>query len=209
MGRLGGTDFGFLNMQTAPHGDLSSENMGVLRLRQQLFNPYSNAGGMLTTRMGSHGKGNVAYGLDAALRLFGDEYLLLQWAQTFDEAIEEAAGALESGLVRARWERRRDEGFSYHAEASRVGSDYHPGLGFQTRRGLAYGTARLRYRQFREADSSLRSRGAEPEDIALLPECRPDGRITGAGSRAGARVQKRGAHDSGCHFELRKRARTV
>ena len=157
VGRIGGMDFGVLNMQTAAHGDRSSENMGVLRVRQQVFNPYSTVGGMLTTRLGSHGGNNVAYGLDATLRLFGDEYVLVQWAHTFDQAAAQAGG-LESGLIRARWERRRDEGFSYEGEAVRAGRDYLPGLGFQLRRDFSYGGGRVRYRQFRDPASPLRSR---------------------------------------------------
>ena len=157
VGRIGGMDYGVLNMQTAAHGDRSSENMGVLRVRQQVFNPYSTVGGMLTTRLGTHGGNNVAYGLDGSLRLFGDEYVLVQWAHTFDQAIAQAGG-LESGLVRARWERRRDEGFSYQGEAVRAGRHYLPGLGFQLRRDFSYGGGRVRYRQFRDPASPLRSR---------------------------------------------------
>ena len=157
VGRLAGTDFGLLSMQTAGQGEVSSENMGVLRLRQQVVNPYSTVGGMITTRLGSHGADNVAYGLDAVLRLVGDEYLLLQWAQTFDEAAA-YAGGLESGLVRARLERRRDDGFFYHGEAIRVGDGYRPGLGFQPRRDFTYAAGQVGYRQYRGDDSPLRSR---------------------------------------------------
>ena len=162
VGRVAGTDFGLLGMQTAGQGDLSSENMGVLRLRQQVFNPYSTVGGMLTTRLGSHGGDNLAYGLDAALRLVGDEYLLLQWAHTFDEAAEQAGG-LESGLLRGRLERRRDDGFFYYGEAIRVGADYRPGLGFQLRSDFTYGAGQVGYRQYRDADSPLQSRSVSVE----------------------------------------------
>ncbi|MDE2872056.1 MAG: DUF5916 domain-containing protein [Gemmatimonadota bacterium] len=162
VGRVAGTDFGLLTMQTAGQGEVSSENMGVLRLRQQVLNPNSAVGGMLTTRLGSHGADNVAYGLDAVLRLVGDEYLLVQWAHTFDEEAEQEEG-LEPGLVRARLERRRDDGFSYYAEAIRVGSGYRPGLGFQSRRDFTYGAGRVGYRQYRGADSRLRSRRVSVE----------------------------------------------
>ncbi len=159
VGRAGGTDFGLLNMQTAAHGDGSSENMGVLRVRQQVLNPYSTVGAMVTTRLGSHGQDNVALGLDAILRLTGDEYLLMQWAHTFDQATDQAGG-LEAGLLRARWERRRDDGFSYHGEFVRAGRDYLPGLGFQLRKDFTSGGGQLRYRRFADAQSPLRSRAA-------------------------------------------------
>ena len=157
VGRLAGTDFGVLSMQTAPHGDLSSENVGVLRLRQQIIDDYSSVGGMLTTRLGSTGRNNTAYGLDAVVRWLGDEYLVLQWAYTFDEAVVQAGG-LESSLARARMERRRDNGFSYYAEGIRVGADYLPGLGFQLRKDFTYGGGQLRFRQLRDDASPLVSR---------------------------------------------------
>ena len=179
VGRLAGTDFGFLNMQTAPQGHRGTENLGVVRLRQQILNPNSSVGGMLTTRLGADGRNNVAYGLDAVVRWMGNEYVTLQWAQTFDEVAvppdgrgPDAAGTppedhsgseagLESGLARARVERRRDGGFSYNAEALRVGRDYRPGLGFQSRRDYTYGGGQLRYRQFRDDSSPLVSRAVQ------------------------------------------------
>ena len=160
VGRLSGTDFGFLNMQTAPQGDRATENLGVVRLRQQILNPNSGVGGMLTTRLGSDGRNNAAYGLDAVVRWMGNEYVSLQWAHTYDEATEQESG-LESGLARARLERRRDGGFSYNAEALRVGRDYLPGLGFQSRRDFSYGGGQLRYRQFRDDASPLVSRAIQ------------------------------------------------
>ncbi len=160
VGRWAGTDFGFLSMQTAPHGDLSSENVGVFRLRQQVIDDFSSVGGMLTTRLGSSGRNNTAYGLDAVIRWFGYEYLIFQWAHTFDEAADQAGG-LESGLGRVRLERRRDEGFSYYAEGIRVGEDYLPGLGFQLRKDFTYGGAQLRYRQLRDDSSPLLARALQ------------------------------------------------
>jgi hypothetical protein len=158
VGRMGGTDYGLLNMQTAAHGERSAENMGVLRLRQQVLNPYSNVGAMVTSRLGSHGGDNLAYGLDTSLRLTGDEYFQLQWAQTFDEA-EPGAGGLETGLIKGRWERRRDVGFTYTLDASRVGADYNPGLGFQRRLDFTFAGAELGYTQFMDDASRVRSRG--------------------------------------------------
>ena len=160
VGRLRGTDFGLLSMQTAPNRDRSTENVGVARLRQQILNANSTVGGMLTTRLGSAGRDNTAMGLDAVVRWLGDEYVILQWAHTFDEAREQEAG-LESGLLRGRLERRRDDGFSYYAEAIRVGADYLPGLGFQSRRGFSHGGAQLRYRQLSGETSPLVSRALQ------------------------------------------------
>jgi len=156
VGRAGGMDFGFLTMQTAPQGGRAGENAGVLRLNQQVFNPYSSIGGMLTTRYGSNGENNVAYGVDADIRLFGDEYVTLQWAQTFDEAIEEGS-ALDAGLLRARWERRIDRGLSYVAEYRRVGPDYLPRLGFQLRDDFSSYRGNLSYTWYTGDGSALRN----------------------------------------------------
>ena len=41
VGRVGGWDLGFLNMQTAKVEGLPSENYGVLRIRRRIFNPFS------------------------------------------------------------------------------------------------------------------------------------------------------------------------
>ena len=182
VGRAGGLDIGVLNMQTGALGDRSGENMGVVRLSQKVFNQYSNVGGMVTTRFGSNGEDNVAYGLDTQIRPFGDEYITLKWAQTFDEAIEEG-DAIDAGLIRARWERRRDRGLSYNAEYGRVGKDYLPRLGFQLRDDFSLYSGRVAWswlpgarspfrtitlsgssnQYFRNEDGSAESRGYSPE----------------------------------------------
>ncbi|MCG8467242.1 MAG: DUF5916 domain-containing protein, partial [Gemmatimonadetes bacterium] len=156
VGQVGGLDYGLLNMQTAAQDGRPGENMGVFRLKQQILNPFSSVGGMVTTRFGSSGEDNVAYGLDAEVRPFGDEYITVKWAQTFDEAIEEG-GALDAGLIRARWERRKEEGFSYTGEYGRVGSDYLPRLGFQSRSDFSFYGGELGYSWFFGRTSPLRT----------------------------------------------------
>ena len=156
VGRIGGTDFGFLDMQTASSNLLPSENVGVLRLRSRVFNPYSNAGAMLTSRMGSDGRSNVALGLDGVVRVFGDEYVTLKWAQTWDDSVD-AGDVLETALYQARWERRSDRGLSYFADLRRAGRGYLPGLGFQSRLDFTFYGAQLQYKWFQSASSPLRS----------------------------------------------------
>ena len=155
VGRLGGLDFGLLSMQTAPHSGHAGENMGVLRMKQQIFNPYSSVGGMITTRIGTRGENNIAYGLDTEIRLFGDEYLTVKWAQTFDEVVEERR-VIDAALLRARFERRRDEGVSFYGEYGRVGPDYLPRLGFQARSDFSFYAGELKYQWFAGPKSSLR-----------------------------------------------------
>ena len=160
VGRIRGVDYGFLNMQTAPHDGRPSENMAVLRLQQQILNTYSSVGAMLTSRLGSGRGNNVAYGADVVLRPFGDEWITVKWAQSFDAAIAERS-AFAAGLIQARWERLRDAGFSYAGEFLRVGGDYFPGLGFQARRGVHYVGGRLQYKRFQGTQSRLRAAGVQ------------------------------------------------
>ena len=44
-GKVGSWDIGLLNMQTGRYEDIDTENFGVLRLRREVINPYSFAGG--------------------------------------------------------------------------------------------------------------------------------------------------------------------
>ncbi len=135
VGRWGGWDVGFLELQTADSETLPSENFGVLRLRRQVFNAYSYAGAMVTSRVGTDGSYNMAYGLDGVVRLAGDDYLTLQWAQTFDhERIDDDnLGLVNSGRFTAEIERRRRRGLGYNAVVAWTGPDYDPGIGFTQR----------------------------------------------------------------------------
>jgi len=135
VGRIGGWDIGLLDMQTAPIADLDlpSQNFGVLRLRRQVFNRDSWIGGMATSRIGADGASNVAYGLDGKVRLFGDDYLLWNWAQTFATGAANRAFSFDNAKFRVNWQRRTIEGLGYDLDLTRAGSGYEPGLGFEYR----------------------------------------------------------------------------
>ncbi len=135
VGRWGGWDVGFLGMQTAESETLPSENFGVFRLRRQVLNPYSYAGAMVTSRVGTDGSYNLAYGLDGVVRVAGDDYLTLQWAQTFDhEQIDDGnLDLVNSGRFTAEIKRRRRRGFGYSAVVAWAGPAYDPGIGFTQR----------------------------------------------------------------------------
>ncbi|NTU50988.1 MAG: carbohydrate binding family 9 domain-containing protein, partial [Candidatus Aminicenantes bacterium] len=130
VGRLGGWDVGFLDMQTAALDENPSENFGVLRLRRQLINPFSYVGGMLTSRLGAGGSYNLAYGLDWIWRVRGDDYFTLQWAQTFENGASNRAFSLDSSRFALMWERRTTRGFGTTVRFSRVGPEFDPGMGF-------------------------------------------------------------------------------
>jgi len=131
VGRIGPWDLGFLTMQTEKIEDLPSENFGVLRMRRQVFNPYSYVGGIFTSRTGTDGTYNRAYGVDGIFRMFGDDYLKLNWAQTFESDKERDTASLKSVKLRAHWERYRYTGWAYGLNYSRSGEDYNPGMGFE------------------------------------------------------------------------------
>ena len=135
VGRWGGWDLGLLDMQTAESDSLPSENFGVVRLRRQVFNAYSYAGAMLTSRVGIDGSYNLAYGLDGVVRVAGDDYLTIQWAQTFDHEQIDAGNldVVNSGRFTAELERRRRSGWGYDAIVAWGGPEYDPGIGFTQR----------------------------------------------------------------------------
>ncbi len=163
-GRMGRWDLGLINMQTArsgsPEEEVPSENFGVVRLRRQVLNPYSYAGGMVTSRLGEDGAYNIAYGLDGLLRVVGNDYLTLQWAQTLDDDIISDHGFdfLRSALVRTEYERRTELGWNYGASLSWLGPDYDPEMGFVRRLSIASASARLSYGKLMPAASPVRLR---------------------------------------------------
>ncbi|MEE9464677.1 MAG: DUF5916 domain-containing protein [Candidatus Neomarinimicrobiota bacterium] len=142
VGRIRTWDMGLLGMQTAGAefsvtDDVAdstvrvpAENFGVLRLRRQVFNPYSYAGMMLTSRIGQDGRHNYGVGVDGSIRIVGDNYLLFNVAQTMDSETE-SASLPDANRIRLSWEDRSLEGFSYDLFFARRGPSYIPGIGFE------------------------------------------------------------------------------
>jgi hypothetical protein len=130
VGRMGGWDIGLLNLQTAALEEFPSENFGVLRLRRQVINPYSYVGGILTSRLGPDGRYGVDYGLDGIWRVGGDDYLTLQFAQTFKNGQTNRAFDLDSARLAVMWERRTTKGFGTQVRFSRTGELFDPAMGF-------------------------------------------------------------------------------
>lgn len=155
VGRVGQWDLGFLDMHTAPVKGRSSENLGVLRLRRQVFNPYSYAGGMVTSRISADGSYNIDYGIDGIFRLFGDEYLTIKLAQTFDSNKENQLLSLDPARTQINWERRIFKGLNYSFDYSRAGIAYNPGLGFELRENYTQLRSRLQYGWVPDNESSI------------------------------------------------------
>ncbi len=139
VGRAGEWDLGVLNMQSAESPVLPSENFGVLRARRRIINANSNAGAMLTTRLGVHGTYNVGYGFDNRIHLYGDDYVTLQWAQTLDDEIIGNRGFrfAPSALARVTYYRARSRGLTYWFSGRYQGEDYLPRMGFTSRQNVS------------------------------------------------------------------------
>ncbi len=156
VGRAGAWDVGLLSMQSAPVEDLFSENFTVMRVRRQVINPSTYIGGILTNRMDFKGDFNTAYGLDGVFRLFGDDYLKLMWAQTFENENENRPFSFDPARIYLNWERRSLEGVAYNLSYSRAGTDYNPGIGYERRSNYSKYGASLLYGWIRE-DSWIRT----------------------------------------------------
>ena len=156
VGRSGGWDIAALDVQTARRGAIPGENLGVARARRRVFNPFSYAGGMVTTRFDEGGGYNVAAGLDAFVRVAGNDYLTVRGATTFDSAGD--GSVVDRGQLYAQWQRRSSRGLTYFAQFHRVGADYRPELGFLPRRDFSRVGLYSQY-VFQSDGSLLRSHG--------------------------------------------------
>ncbi|MBE9512252.1 MAG: carbohydrate binding family 9 domain-containing protein [Bacteroidetes bacterium] len=168
IGRIGSWDLGFLDMQTAPFKDLSSENFGVLRMRRQVINENSYIGGILTSRIGMDGKYNTAYGLDAILRIFNDDYLDIKWAQSFETGFDNNLFSLDPAKMQISWERRSEEGFAYDVSWSRSGEAFNPGIGFEMREDYSFARTQFQYGWLPGKDSKLFSHSIYIQQMYFL-----------------------------------------
>lgn len=158
VGRLGGWDLGFLDMQTARQGDVPTENFGVLRLRRRVVNENSFVGGMVTSRLNDGGTSNLAYGLDGVFRIGESDYVTARWAQTFDEAHRDTTNSAPTtgGVFTAGLERRSQAGFGYEGWLTWTGPHFDPAVGFVQRLNYTELNGRLSYGWFPEEASALR-----------------------------------------------------
>jgi hypothetical protein len=144
-GRINKWDVGILDMQTASSGETPSENFGVARLRRQVINQNSYVGGIMTTRIGTNGNYNVAYGLDGIIRMFGDDYLDVRLAQTMEAGAENKVFSSDPTFIGITWERRSDEGFAYDLNYTFTGEQMNPDMGFLRRNDIQGMGGRLQY----------------------------------------------------------------
>ncbi len=151
-GMAGKWDLGFLDMQTQavrPSDEtlnkLSSENFGIFRLRRQVINENSYVGGIVTSRIGTDGSYNTAYGMDGIFKLFDNDYLNVKWAQVLDNTFRNNIVSLDPTRLYLNWSRVNQKGLNYDFTWSRSGKDFDPKIGFLMRSNYAHYYAGVGY----------------------------------------------------------------
>jgi Domain of unknown function (DUF5916) len=139
-GMAGKWDIGFLDMQTQAVNQsegsvnaLPSENFGIFRLRRQVINESSYIGGIVTSRIGTDGSYNTAYGIDGIIKLFENDYLNVKIAQVLDNSFQNKMLSLDPTRLYINWTRYNQKGFNYDCTFARSGIDFDPKIGFQER----------------------------------------------------------------------------
>lgn len=145
VGRINTWDIGILNMQTRNFGAIDAENFGVLRIKRRILNNQSTVGGMFTSRIDINGRSNLAYGIDGLFRISTDDFLTVNWSQTFDHSAEghDQTEALNNGRLTMELNRRRRNGFGYNLGMIYSGEDYLPAIGFVDRNNFKFATGTL------------------------------------------------------------------
>ncbi len=130
-GRVNKWDIGLLDLQTAKFDENPGANFGVIRAKRTLFNQNSYAGGIVTSKLGTDGTYNLAYGLDGQFRVKGNDYLTIRMAQTFEN--DSSSKIFDKSPTRflIYWEKRNIKGFGYDFLYTYSGTRYNPGLGFE------------------------------------------------------------------------------
>jgi len=160
VGRSGPWDVGFLSMQTESIDTVKSQNHSVFRIKRRIINENSDIGFILTNQLDFKGNYNSTFGLDANIRVFGDDFLSLRWAQTLENGKENQLLSLNPTKFWISMSRRTQRGFTYGVSFSRRGVDYNPVLGFEVRENFTRVGMRLQYTWFEGAKSNLFSHGA-------------------------------------------------
>jgi hypothetical protein len=112
---------------------------------------------MITSRLGTDGRYNVGYGLDAQLRLFGEDYLTIRWAQTFTDTTANRPLSLDPARFMIQWERRKLEGFTYFVVLTYSGTDFEPGIGLEVFQDYFATREEVRYDWISPEDSKLQN----------------------------------------------------
>jgi hypothetical protein len=170
VGRIKNYDVGFVNIQSREEGDIPSENFGVLRLRRKVSTTNSYVGAILTSRTDFNGNRNFVYGADAILKLFKNDYLKINLANSYNSSDSVNYSNVLAGRKRIYilWENRSQVGFNYALSYSQVDNYYVPGLGFEARTNFRSFGDRLSYGWFPKNRKNLRYLRADLNATAFL-----------------------------------------
>lgn len=155
-GRINKWDVGILDLQTASYEENPSENFGVLRVKRGVLNQNSYLGGIVTTRLGMNGTYNLGYGLDGVVRVTGDDYLTIRWAQTYENDSVNKVFDMSPSRLLVNWEHRNQRGFGYDFVYTWSGDRFNPGVGFEVKENYQGARAILRQGWFPEGKGFLR-----------------------------------------------------
>ncbi len=155
VGRAGNYDLGFMDMQTTKHAytdedtdslvNLASTNQGVFRVRKQVFNKTSYAGGMMTSKIDVNGMYNINTAIDLIYNPFRNDFLTANYTQTFDSDNPTNNSFYNAGKLYLNWQNRSNVGFSYEFMLSRAGEFYDPEMGFELMENYSRGFGSLSY----------------------------------------------------------------
>jgi hypothetical protein len=112
-------------------------------------------GGILTSRIGTDGTYNMAYGVDGIFRLFGDDYLDVRLAQTQESDLDHKTFSADPTFFGITWERRNDQGFAYDLSYTFTGEHMNPEMGFLRRNDVQGMNARLEYGWLPDENSKI------------------------------------------------------
>jgi hypothetical protein len=165
-GMAGKWDIGFMDMQTQPINQsegsanpLTSENFGILRLRRQVINVNSYVGGIVTSRIGTDGSYNTAYGMDGIFKMSENDYLNLKWAQVIDNSSQNKMFSLDPSRLYLNWSRFNQKGLNYDLTWSRSGKDFDPEIGFQMRNNYTHYYGGVGYGWIPGEESTIQNHG--------------------------------------------------
>jgi hypothetical protein len=154
-GRVGKWDMGFMDMQTQKNDITPSENFGVLRFRRQVINTNSYIGAIMTSRLSNENINSYSLGLDGIFRVFGDDYVQVNLAQTTDSIGNNFDSSADNLFYSVSWERRSEEGFAYDLSYKYAGENFNPQVGFMSRFATKGPRVTLKYGWLPGVDSKL------------------------------------------------------
>ncbi|MBT8219249.1 MAG: carbohydrate binding family 9 domain-containing protein [Bacteroidia bacterium] len=165
-GRSGDFDVGLISMQTQKTDDLVSNNYSVFRVKKRVINENSDLGVLVTNNIDVDGNYNAAYGLDANIRIFKNDFISLKYAQTLENDLDFDLFNPNQSLFWFNYSQRPRRGFTFGGSISRLGSDFDTNLGFIDRDDYTRWGIRAQYNWFRGNDSKILSHGPRIGGVA-------------------------------------------